>query len=1060
MAILRPLRRLYLAVIILCALTVVLFSTSPSKLSAITTVRQTFIMPTSDTITQRFRPPDNPTHNGVDIQSTIDRPQISDPYDPNMPTAEDLRCLAEPGSVDNLGQPITRGDYNPSDGNNRCDDWQGAVVNAASAGLVTSVEASVDSGHVVRIFHGTLADGRMVETVYLHLGTKVRDGRNINIGEPRRSFITVNANSCVQMGDPIGYQGYSGRTTATHLHYSVKVGGVYEDPEDWFNRNIELTPPTECARAVRPGFNTNVLPANDDGSTGAVALPFTVNFFGGNYGALFVNNNGNLTFDASMFTYTPFPLLSTNHAIIAPFFADVDTRVGNVVTYGPGTVGDRPAFGVTWPDVGCYSHITSVLNKFQVVLIDRSDIGSGDFDIEFNYDKIQWETGQASGGNSQCQFGSSARVGYSNGVDRSFELPGSGVNGAFLDSNLTTGLIHNNRNSFQTGRYIFPVRNSVAPTGGTISGTVFQNPPLPGAFVQACKIDGFCNTTTTNLSGQYSVSGLAAGQYNIRAFPPTGTNILPGEIGPITLATGQTLTGQDIHLTGPTPPPPGTTITSRGTGSGGVPVVPRGVPLTLTTQGCPGGTASYQILQNGVVIQSGGMTENSAGTYTATVAPLSISGNAHVVITILCPDATTTTTPFDVIYIDPSGTVVDQGGSPIAGATVRLYRSDNSIGPFEQVPDGSGIMSIANRNNPDTTDAAGHFGWDVIAGFYIVRAEATGCVSPADPSQSFVETGVLTIPPPVTNLLLVLDCNNPPTANAGPDQTLEATSPAGAIVSLDGTNSSDPGDALTFFWSAPGIAFDDPTSTTPTATFPLGITTVTLTVTDQGGLSDTDTVDITIMDTTPPTLTAPSPITLECNTTGGIPTSDPAVQAWLNLATATDIVDPSPTLTNDAPSFCALGDTVVTFTATDFSGNSTSTSSTITVVDTTAPTVTAALVPACEPEDADDDNDDTNGPCIPEVGEDEGFFQIQFSCSDVCDANPTASATLNGIPVSNGQIVKLELEDDDEGQEVEIVDGILEIEAPSFTLTVTCTDASGNVGMATATPVFAEDEDE
>ncbi len=91
-------------------------------------------------------------------------------------------------------------------------------------------------------------------------------------------------------------------------------------------------------------------------------------------------------------------------------------------------------------------------------------------------------------------------------------------------------------------------------------------------------------------------------------------------------------------------------------------------------------------------------------------------------------------------------------------ATVTLLRSDSSSGPFEPVPDGSGIMSVANQNNPDTTDAEGRFGWDVLAGYYVVRAEMADCVSPTDPLQSFVESAVLTIPPPVTDLDLRLNC--------------------------------------------------------------------------------------------------------------------------------------------------------------------------------------------------------------------------------------------------------------------------------------------------------------
>lgn len=94
--------------------------------------------------------------------------------------------------------------------------------------------------------------------------------------------------------------------------------------------------------AMRPGFNANTLPGNDDGSTGLVPIGFTVNFFGTNYSGLYVNNNGNLTFDAALSEFTPFDLTSPNRVIIAPFFADVDTRVGNVVTFGTGTVAILP----------------------------------------------------------------------------------------------------------------------------------------------------------------------------------------------------------------------------------------------------------------------------------------------------------------------------------------------------------------------------------------------------------------------------------------------------------------------------------------------------------------------------------------------------------------------------------------------------------------------------------------------------------------------------------------------------------------------------------------------
>ena len=175
--------------------------------------------------------------------------------------------------------------------------------------------------------------------------------------------------------------------------------------------------PLHAELLLNPGFTTNILPGNDDYSTGAVAIGFTANFFGSSYSQLYVNNNGNVTFGTASGTFTPTGLGGVTIPIIAPFFADVDTRsIGSsVVTYGVSTVGGRSAFGVNWDGVGYFSGGVDKLNQFQLVLIDRSDVSAGDFDVQFNYGNILWETGTASGG-TNGYGGASAAVGYSNGV--------------------------------------------------------------------------------------------------------------------------------------------------------------------------------------------------------------------------------------------------------------------------------------------------------------------------------------------------------------------------------------------------------------------------------------------------------------------------------------------------------------------------------------------------------------------------------------------------------------------------------------------------------------------
>mgnify|MGYP001437543188 CR=1 FL=1 len=111
--------------------------------------------------------------------------------------------------------------------------------------------------------------------------------------------------------------------------------------------------------------------------------------------------------------------------------------------------------------------------------------------------------------------------------------------------------------------------------------------------------------------------------------------------------------------------------------------------------------------------------------------------------------------------------------------------------------------------------------------------------------------------------------------------------------------------------------------------FPFGSTTITWTVVDTSGNVSTDTQVVTIVDTSGPEISLPSDIIVEAT---GL--SDTDVE--LGDATAYDIIQVD-TITNDAPDTFPLGETVVTWTATDSSGNSATATQTVSVVDTTAP---------------------------------------------------------------------------------------------------------------------------
>lgn len=214
------------------------------------------------------------------------------------------------------------------------------------------------------------------------------------------------------------------------------------------------------------GFGESFLPRNDDGSTSMLPLPFNIKFYGNIYSNFYVNNNGNITFQAPLSNFTPSAFPGAPQPIIAPWWADVDTRnTGSDVVYY--VAPNENSLVVTWPNVGYYPEAADKLNSFQLVLQRTPADTSGAFTAEFRYEQLQWTTGSASGGSGGLG-GIAANAGYDAGDGINyFSLPGAGTE-AILD------VVNQSNVSLDTpGLWKFNFTETSAP------GETPENPLMP-----------------------------------------------------------------------------------------------------------------------------------------------------------------------------------------------------------------------------------------------------------------------------------------------------------------------------------------------------------------------------------------------------------------------------------------------------------------------------------------------------------------------------------------------------------------------------------------------------
>ena len=360
-------------------------------------------------------------------------------------------------------------------------------------------------------------------------------------------------------------------------------------------------------------------------------------------------------------------------------------------------------------------------------------------------------------------------------------------------------------------------------------------------------------------------------------------------------------------------------------------------------------------------------------------------------VTVQVPSQPDTTPPV-VTPADPvTVAAVDASGTPASNATIQSF-----LGGATANDDRDGALPASALNPPAkfplgvtnitfaATDMAGNIG------------TATSSVTVADQKPP-----VLRLPDPI--FVDAVDANGTPASDVGIQAFLNGASATDNVDTNVNVTHEAP---ATFF----GVLPNNPAG---------HVTTVTFTAMDNAGNQVSGASTITVIDRTPPVLIAPGGVTVAVATGAStVPASDPAIVSFLNEASATDNVDTTVTVTNDAPAVFNLGTTLVTFTATDLANNTSMTTAIVTVQngpDTTPPAVTPADPVTVAAVDANGTpasnatiqsflggataNDDRDGP-LPASAQNPpaqfalGATSVTFAATDIAGNTGTASSTV------------------------------------------------------------------
>ncbi|WP_022826377.1 nidogen-like domain-containing protein [Hymenobacter norwichensis] len=685
-----------------------------------------------------------------------------------------------------------------------------------------------------------------------------------------------------------------------------------------------------CFEAVDSSATGNavLLPRNDDGSFGPVALGFNFSLFGTLYNQAYINTNGNITFDAAYGEYNAsgFPI---GVPMVAPFWADVDTRNTSSGRVSYALYADRLV--VTWNRVAYFTPNgggpIDKKNTFQVVIRANTAPTFTGNDVSFAYDDMQWTTGNASGGASGLG-GTPATVGANRGNNVDFiqtgrfnlagaqapNVPTVGTPGGidFLDQQCLGYQVRGSGNVPPAVAGL-PANNTLTvPFGQTVTASLqFSGPETNQTVNVTSNLGGLCNTTapvtgnnTANPTVNLSVTGAAC---NVGTRTITFTALDNGT----PLAAQSTFT-----LTVIVSPPLGPTLTSLSALGGAV-----GTSITLTGANLTGATA---VRFNGTAATTFAVV--NATTITATVPAGATSGP----VTVTTPSGTSNGLAFAVLT---TPTVVTLAPANITTTSATLGATLTSDGGLLSGTTSYGYVYVQGTGTPSTSNFLGNDGRNITAPAAL-PASFTSVVSTLLPGTTYTVRALVvnslgTFYGSAITFTTTTTCTAP-VLTVPANQTLAADAgQCSATRTFAASATGTPAPTLSYTVNGTPIIF-------PYA-FPVGTTTVTVTATNSCSTA-TGTFTVTVQDQQAPTLRAAGFITaIESNGTRTIEAADVDWSSFDNCSGIASMTISPRTFT------CAnIGPNQVTLTVTDNAGNSASETVTVFIVDNTAPTLRVA----------------------------------------------------------------------------------------------------------------------